>query len=145
MKCPKCAYLGFETGDRCKNCGYDFSLLSAPESDAADFADISLLPAVDDFDEPDPWLDDRHDPLGGKNGPEPSTRDNIDDGLTISLTPDSPFDDEPIIGLDPDFDDELESAAPVIPSPGRIFGRRVISSTRVPCIARRTSSSVRSS
>ena len=26
MKCPKCEYLGFETGDRCKNCGYDFSL-----------------------------------------------------------------------------------------------------------------------
>jgi len=32
MKCPKCSYLGFETGDRCKNCGYDFSLLAvAPE------------------------------------------------------------------------------------------------------------------
>src|SRR5687768_1607632 len=27
MKCPKCSYLGFETGDRCKNCGYDFSLI----------------------------------------------------------------------------------------------------------------------
>lgn len=26
MKCPKCEYLGFETGDRCKLCGYDFSL-----------------------------------------------------------------------------------------------------------------------
>ena len=26
MKCPKCGYLGFETGDRCRNCGYDFSL-----------------------------------------------------------------------------------------------------------------------
>jgi uncharacterized RDD family membrane protein YckC len=26
MKCPKCDYLGFETGDRCRNCGYDFSL-----------------------------------------------------------------------------------------------------------------------
>jgi uncharacterized RDD family membrane protein YckC len=33
MKCPKCHYLGFETGDRCRNCGYDFSLLgSAAES-----------------------------------------------------------------------------------------------------------------
>ena len=29
MKCPKCEYLGFETGDRCKNCGYDFSLAAA--------------------------------------------------------------------------------------------------------------------
>ena len=31
MKCPKCNYLGFETGDRCKNCGYDFSLIEEPE------------------------------------------------------------------------------------------------------------------
>jgi len=30
MKCPKCHYLGFDTGDRCRNCGYDFSFLDAP-------------------------------------------------------------------------------------------------------------------
>ncbi len=29
MKCPKCGYLGFETVDRCRNCGYDFSLASS--------------------------------------------------------------------------------------------------------------------
>ncbi|HEV8396459.1 MAG TPA: RDD family protein [Vicinamibacterales bacterium] len=34
MKCPKCLYIGFETGDRCKNCGYDFSLLGAAEDDS---------------------------------------------------------------------------------------------------------------
>lgn len=28
MKCPKCDYLGFDTSDRCKNCGYDFSLIT---------------------------------------------------------------------------------------------------------------------
>ena len=28
MRCPKCGYLGFETTDRCRNCGYDFSLAS---------------------------------------------------------------------------------------------------------------------
>jgi uncharacterized RDD family membrane protein YckC len=28
MKCPKCGYLGFETVDRCRNCGYEFSLTS---------------------------------------------------------------------------------------------------------------------
>ncbi len=39
MKCPKCEYLGFETGDRCRNCGYDFSLLAAPE---AALPDLSL-------------------------------------------------------------------------------------------------------
>lgn len=41
MKCPKCDYLGFETGDRCRNCGYDFSLLAAP---AASLPDLSLRP-----------------------------------------------------------------------------------------------------
>ena len=31
MKCPKCEYLGFEEVDRCRNCGYEFSLAhSAP-------------------------------------------------------------------------------------------------------------------
>jgi uncharacterized RDD family membrane protein YckC len=30
VKCPKCGYLGFESGDRCRNCGYDFSLISQP-------------------------------------------------------------------------------------------------------------------
>jgi uncharacterized RDD family membrane protein YckC len=29
MKCPKCQSLGFETGDRCRTCGYDFSLIAA--------------------------------------------------------------------------------------------------------------------
>ena len=29
MKCPKCGYLGFETGDKCRNCGYEFSLSAA--------------------------------------------------------------------------------------------------------------------
>ena len=32
MKCPKCGYLGFDSGDRCKNCGYDFSLVTDPGS-----------------------------------------------------------------------------------------------------------------
>lgn len=26
MKCPKCGYIGFEQAERCRNCGYDFSL-----------------------------------------------------------------------------------------------------------------------
>jgi uncharacterized RDD family membrane protein YckC len=28
VKCPKCSYLGFESTDRCRNCGYDFSLMT---------------------------------------------------------------------------------------------------------------------
>ena len=32
MKCPKCDYIGFEKSDRCRNCGYDFSLAAEPSS-----------------------------------------------------------------------------------------------------------------
>ena len=34
MKCPKCGYLGFEATDRCRHCGYNFSLVpSGPPPD----------------------------------------------------------------------------------------------------------------
>lgn len=33
MKCPKCQYFSFDSGERCRNCGYDFSLSTdAPET-----------------------------------------------------------------------------------------------------------------
>ena len=41
MKCPKCGYLGFEQVERCRNCGYEFSL-AAPAPDA----DLSLKELV---------------------------------------------------------------------------------------------------
>jgi uncharacterized RDD family membrane protein YckC len=42
MRCPKCHYISFETGDRCRNCGYDFSL--SAETVAADLPIISSAP-----------------------------------------------------------------------------------------------------
>src|SRR5262245_19663669 len=53
MKCPKCGYLGFETSDRCRHCGYDFSLsqttdtapelpLRSSEGAGAALADLDL-------------------------------------------------------------------------------------------------------
>jgi uncharacterized RDD family membrane protein YckC len=51
MKCPKCGYLGFETTDRCRNCGYDFSLAAPPppaelplreDADESPLADLAL-------------------------------------------------------------------------------------------------------
>ena len=54
MKCPKCSYLGFETGDRCKNCGYDFSLLAAPAASAPDLTMRAPEPAQT---VPELWLD----------------------------------------------------------------------------------------
>ena len=39
MRCPKCHYISFDSGERCRNCGYDFSL--APEA-AVDAAPLDL-------------------------------------------------------------------------------------------------------
>ena len=113
MKCPKCSYLGFETGDRSKNCGYDFSLLSIEDSDLDDFArgassdeDVSYH-VVDDEEHPaDLWLDNPRDPLRGKDGPEENTRDSVDDALTISLTPDSALLEECLMTSPIEFDHE---------------------------------------
>jgi len=43
VKCPKCSYLGFETGNQCRNCGYDFSLIAT----AALERDLPLRSAVE--------------------------------------------------------------------------------------------------
>ncbi len=56
MKCPKCDYLGFETGDRCKHCGYDFSLM-APASEQDDVeVDLMLELAADDAPQAEIYL-----------------------------------------------------------------------------------------
>jgi uncharacterized RDD family membrane protein YckC len=44
MKCPKCEYLGFESSDRCRNCGYEFSLSAAPEPESPA---LELRPPLD--------------------------------------------------------------------------------------------------
>lgn len=45
MKCPKCGYIGFETSDRCRNCGYEFAL-AVREAESAPL-DIGGPPAPD--------------------------------------------------------------------------------------------------
>jgi uncharacterized RDD family membrane protein YckC len=32
MRCPKCHYISFDSGERCRNCGYDFSLSASEAS-----------------------------------------------------------------------------------------------------------------
>ncbi|HTM03210.1 MAG TPA: RDD family protein [Vicinamibacterales bacterium] len=54
MKCPKCEYLGFDTGDRCRNCGYDFSLIVAAPPEPA--GELSLH--TESSDAPVDWLSD---------------------------------------------------------------------------------------
>jgi uncharacterized RDD family membrane protein YckC len=50
MKCPKCAYLGFEDAERCRNCGYEFSL-----GRVADLPELPIRPHPADDG---PLLDD---------------------------------------------------------------------------------------
>jgi uncharacterized RDD family membrane protein YckC len=71
MKCPKCAYLGFDTGERCRNCGYDFSLMPGDPA-----GEVTLR--EDDLAGPAPaWLDAVDHGLGQAaamtNSPSPST------------------------------------------------------------------------
>ncbi len=50
MKCPKCGYLGFERVDRCRNCGYEFSLTSTITlPDIAIRGDTSTFNPLDDL------------------------------------------------------------------------------------------------
>lgn len=54
MKCPKCEYLGFETGDRCRNCGYDFSLMLTADA----LPDLDLRAPETQTPHADAWLQD---------------------------------------------------------------------------------------
>jgi len=48
MKCPKCGYLGFEATERCRNCGYDFSLAApAPSAELPLRTAAAEAPLVD--------------------------------------------------------------------------------------------------
>lgn len=47
MKCPKCGYVGFEEGDRCRNCGYEFSLADLTSDEGPDRSGA----VADDFED----------------------------------------------------------------------------------------------
>jgi uncharacterized RDD family membrane protein YckC len=102
MKCPKCGYLGFETSDRCRNCGYDFSLavgvepppelpLRSSEHPGGPLADFDLGDAdVAARSGATPNLDlDRI--IGASSAPTPSRA-----GGPLPLFPSDAVDDAPI-------------------------------------------------
>lgn len=50
MKCPKCQYISFDSADRCRNCGYEFSLaLDLPPPDIPIQNGSEPLGPLDDF------------------------------------------------------------------------------------------------
>ena len=74
MKCPKCDYLGFETGDRCKNCGYDFSLASVAPVREPELLLRETSPLETDTDH---WLNQLDARIGVVRQPEASVVDPL--------------------------------------------------------------------
>jgi uncharacterized RDD family membrane protein YckC len=112
MKCPKCSYLGFETGDRCKNCGYDFSLLIASPSSIE--TELSMrAPEVGEV--PDIWLDRIETgvkEVATHTAAEPAAASSVSTAVAVTTPPAQPRDlsfplfppkheedDEPLIKL----------------------------------------------
>lgn len=102
MKCPKCAYLGFEEVDRCRNCGYDFSLTSAravPElpirADASIPSPLDDLVLIDAATEPPPAvpLSDARPELEAFERPRKSPITGVDLPLFGAAVPE----DQPLI------------------------------------------------
>jgi uncharacterized RDD family membrane protein YckC len=123
VKCPKCSYLGFDTGDRCKNCGYDFSLVPADGGPGEAEDDLVLRPAADltadaqwddSFDQamtalasfpdisesmpptPDPAVT-KAEPAPAETAPEPAEAARTDRGLPLFTEAFDDFGEEPLI------------------------------------------------
>jgi uncharacterized RDD family membrane protein YckC len=52
MKCPKCQYINFDDGDKCRNCGYQFSLSIGLDEDEPDLDLPVDRPITESFDLP---------------------------------------------------------------------------------------------
>jgi len=98
MKCPKCDYLGFETGDRCKHCGYDFSLLPlAPSSRSPSEDEISLRPPPGEASSvSDAWLKGAADEIGA--GPLASAAGRVERSFPL-FPPAHEGDNAPLVKL----------------------------------------------
>jgi uncharacterized RDD family membrane protein YckC len=109
MKCPKCSYLGFETGVRCKNCGYDFSLIAAGPVDVP-VPDPVIRTDDTDASAPELWLDRMDGPIEDARRPSarqerpanvpaaPPSFDTTEETALPLFNPHDP-DDVPLIAL----------------------------------------------
>jgi uncharacterized RDD family membrane protein YckC len=126
VKCPKCAYLGFETGERCKNCGYDFSLLAShafdtppPDSDvtirAEDFTDESMDMWLRDLDQALPTSNLAH--FADQITP-PTEDERAAESAPASQALEAERPEEPVdLSFDPRNDLPEAAIAPTAPTP----------------------------
>ena len=141
MKCPKCNYLGFERVDRCRNCGYDFSLTNqVPELDFAIHRDTETTSAPDDLSLVDPEGDWKIEPriadvgaeldrIFGADEPEPSRKRAVPMARAIVQEPSRPG-----------FREELPLFGPPIPDDEPLITRA--SPPRPPLAVRRATPEV---
>ncbi len=89
MRCPKCHYISFDAGDRCRNCGYEFAL-STP--------DAPLDLPIQTGDEPIGPLSDLalSDPSGAHRAP-PALHAQAGTALDLPLFNDGGLDDRPLV------------------------------------------------
>lgn len=91
MKCPKCGYLGFESSDRCRNCGYEFALVTGlPPA-----FDLPLLPPdseplIPDADAPSVRPSVDLDRLIGDPAEAAEDLPLFDEGTPMVVTPSRP-------------------------------------------------------
>lgn len=124
MKCPKCQYLGFETGDRCKNCGYDFSLI-APAPIA--FPDPDLTVRTDDAETgaPEIWLD-RLDRTMDEAGRPDCKQEHLIGVREPEVTPAAAAPDPTLPLFNPNDPDDIPLIAlPAVPRPPLAVRRRI--------------------
>jgi uncharacterized RDD family membrane protein YckC len=110
MKCPKCHYIGFETTDRCRNCGYEFAL-TAEETQPPDLPIASGDeggPLADFAIRSDPTPASTHAP--GRRSPDPDRLFGVPD-IDVPAPPSATTPDLPLFGAAP----EPPARGPVAP------------------------------
>jgi uncharacterized RDD family membrane protein YckC len=107
MKCPKCQYISFDQGGRCRNCGYEFSLsvdqmdfelpIRTGEEPVGPLSDFSLTDTLQSARPIDDGEEDRDSPMRGaspraaRSTELPLFRDrSIDDDTPLVSLPASP-------------------------------------------------------
>ena len=125
MKCPKCGYIGFEATERCRHCGYEFSLLAG---DAFETPDLPLRVRGDETERAPAWLQEAVD-SGLGHRPDPSVQ--VDGHASDALASYEP-EHLPLFQSPTDADDQpLITMAPPPRSPLAVRRTPVLARTRM--------------
>lgn len=85
MKCPKCGYLGFEQAERCRNCGYEFALVTRRSEPELSLRGNSEARPLDDLDLVDAAAAPRPKATPRAPTPQPKSADPLDDVAELPL------------------------------------------------------------